>query len=625
MDGNGSTIERTYTVGFPFGGIGLGALGFLDAESRLFGSSARFRSLGSLDLDAQACALFERFTKSPALVCDIAKLTPDELRAFWPTAPDVIFTSPPCKGYSKLTSKKARLSKKYQDMNRLALDWVRLMLATWPDAPPRLMLLENVPGIATLGADLLREIRKLLRAAGYVVSPNQTHDCGELGGLAQHRERFLMVARHAARVPALLYQPRKLPLRTVGEVLSRLPLPGDPAAGPLHALPKISTLNWMRLAAIPPGGDWRDIPGTVVEGKKRREVFRRYHTCAWSGVSPTIASGGTNAPNYVADVRVPTARYGMNMRVAAWGASSWCVTGATDVQAGAPSVADLRIEADNPNRHTSKYRVTAWDGTAHTITGTDARIGSGAPTVADVRVKAAFRESYGVLSLSDIAGTIKGNSWVTTGRFSIADVRVSTAYDAGYGVLSWDGTARTIAGMSFVGCGAYALADIRLTCVARNGAYGVASWYAPTDTVTGSAQIDNGPVCVADPRVPGNPELALRWYPHSKHLRRPAPFPLVIATDDGSWHRPMTTLDLMLLMDGPVEVDGEPLAKWASDAKMREHIGNGVPVGTARAIAGQILNTLVAGDMECGIMFGGGGAVWVREREALSAEGTALQ
>lgn len=585
MDGNGTTIDRTYTVGFPFGGIGFGALGFLQAESRLFGTSARFRSIGGLDLDEKACRMFERLTKSPAHVCDIGKMTADELRAIWPEAPDVIFTSPPCKGFSKLTSKRARTSKKYQAMNRLALDWVRLMLDAWPDAPPRVMLLENVPGIATLGADLLREIRKLLRAAGYVVSPNQTHDCGELGGLAQHRQRFLLVARHAKRVPALLYQPRKLPFRTVGDVLSKLPLPGDPAAGPLHALPKISTLNWLRLAAIPPGGDWRDIPGTVVEGKKRREVFRRHHTSAWADVSPTIASGGSNGPNNVADVRVPTTRYGMNMRVASWSATSWCITGATDVQAGAPSLAD-------------------------------------------VRVKRAFRESYGVLSLADIAGTIKGNSWITTGRFSLADVRVPTAYDAGYGVLAWDGIARTIAGMSFVGCGAYALEDIRLTCKARNGAYGVADWYAETGTVTGSAQIDNGPVCVADPRVPGNPELAVRWYPHPKHLRRSPPFALVIPTEDGSWHRPMTTAELIELMGVSIFIDGKPLEKWASDSKMREHVGNGVPAGTARAIAGQILNTLVAGDMECGIMFGGGGAVWVRQRgarRAIMVEGRVLQ
>lgn len=531
MDGNSNT-EARYTVGHPFCGMGLGAKGFQDAESRLFGQTARFKCVGGIDLDAKACAMFERLTKSPALVADVATLTPEALRKFWPTAPDVIFTSPPCKGYSQLTSKKARTSKKYQDMNRLALDWVKLMLAAWPDAPPRLMLLENVPGIATLGKDLLREIRKLLRAAGYVVSPDQSHDCGEIGNLAQRRMRFLLVARHAKRVPALLYQPRKRPLRAVGEVLEKLPLPGDPSMGPLHQLPKISTLNWWRLALIPPGGDWRDIPGTVVKGKKRREVFRRYHLTAW------------------------------------------CVTGATDVQAGAPSIADPRVGS----AQAQTYGVVGWESSIGTVTGR-ASTTTGAFSVADPRVPKAFRESYGVLCWEDTAGTVKGESWVSAGRFCIADPR--------------------------------------LTCRARNGAYGVIDWTSPAFTLTGSGQIDNSAVAVSDPRVPGCAELVVRWYPHRKHLRRSAPFPLVIPSADGTWHRPLTTLEILRLQGGPTHLDGKPLARWASDSKMREHIGNGVPVDAARAIAGQMLNTLLGADMECGILMGGGGAVWVRDREVM--------
>lgn len=573
MDGNSNT-EARYTVGHPFCGMGLGAKGFQDAESRLFGQTARFKCVGGIDLDAKACAMFERLTKSPALVADVATLTPEALRKFWPTAPDVIFTSPPCKGYSQLTSKKARTSKKYQDMNRLALDWVKVMLATWPDAPPRLMLLENVPGIATLGKDLLREIRKLLRAAGYVVSPDQSHDCGEIGNLAQRRMRFLLVARHAKRVPALLYQPRKRPLRAVGEVLEKLPLPGDPSMGPLHQLPKISTLNWWRLALIPPGGDWRDIPGTVVKGKKRREVFRRYHLTAWSETSPTVASMGTNAPNYVADVRLDAGRYGMNMRVGAWSSPAWCVTGATDVQAGAPSIADPRVGS----AQAQTYGVVGWESSIGTVTGR-ASTTTGAFSVADPRVPKAFRESYGVLCWEDTAGTVKGESWVSAGRFCIADPR--------------------------------------LTCRARNGAYGVIDWTSPAFTLTGSGQIDNSAVAVSDPRVPGCAELVVRWYPHRKHLRRSAPFPLVIPSADGTWHRPLTTLEILRLQGGPTHLDGKPLARWASDSKMREHIGNGVPVDAARAIAGQMLNTLLGADMECGILMGGGGAVWVRDREVM--------
>lgn len=46
--------------------------------------------------------------------------------------------------------------------------------------------LENVPRIQTRGAALLAQIVALLQASGYATD-QRTHDCGELGGLAQHR------------------------------------------------------------------------------------------------------------------------------------------------------------------------------------------------------------------------------------------------------------------------------------------------------------------------------------------------------------------------------------------------------------------------------------------------------
>lgn len=519
-DGGNSNALREYTVGFPFGGIGLGALGFQAASARLFGSELRFRSLGGIDFDKVAAKQFERFTGSPCLVADVHTLTVDELRAFWPVAPDVIFTSPPCKGFSRLTSKAARASEKYQKMNRLALDWIKLQLAAWGDEGPRLVLLENVPGLASTGAPLLREIEKALRAKGYVLH-RSTHDCGELGGLAQHRRRFLLVARHAKRCAALLYQPRKRPLRAVGEVLAALPLPGDPAAGPLHRLPKISTLNWLRLALIPPGGDWRDIPGVIPAGLTRNEVFRRYRLLRWGETAPTITGSGSNA---------------------------------------VASIEDPRIAADNP---------------AGTVTVTDSRVGSGAPLVEDVRVPTAMRQSYGLLAWGAPMGTVTGRAGVTIGAFSVVDPR--------------------------------------LTCLARAGSYGVIAWTSVAPTITGSHQIDNGPAAVSDPRIPGSPELRIAWYP--RDLRSSPPFPLVLPSVSGHWHRPLTTLELLALQGGPTMLDGAAVQPWGSDELVREHIGNGVPVGAAQRIAEQMLFTLGGSDVGVGLFASGSEGVWVRERQ----------
>lgn len=571
-DGTSHALE--FTVGFPFCGIGLGALGFQAASARLFGREMHFRALGGIDFDKVAAAQFELFTKSPCLVADVHALSVEQLRAFWPKAPDVIFTSPPCKGFSQLTSKAARASEKYQRMNRLALDWINLQLAAWGDDGPRLVLLENVPGLASAGAPLLREIEKALRAKGYVMH-RSTHDCGELGGLAQHRRRFLLVARHAKRCSALLYQPRKRPLRGVGEVIGALPLPGDPAAGPLHRLPRISLLNWIRLALIPPGGDWRDIPGTIPAGLTRNQVFRRYRTLGWGETAPTITGSGSNA---------------------------------------VASVEDPRIATDNPRRHANKFRVTGWGEPAGTITGTDGRIGSGAPLVADVRVSTAYDAGYGVLGWSQPARTVAGMSAVGCGAYAVADPRVPSAMPQSYGLLAWSAPMGTVTGRACVTTGAFSVADPRITCAGRNGFYGVLGWSTVANTVTGSMQIDNGPAAVSDPRIPGSPELRVAWYP--RDLRSAPPFPLVLPSVSGHWHRPLTTLECAVLQGfDAADTEGQPFDLDGGTDACRVKIGDAVPVTSAEAIARQMLFTLV--DATVGsFSLSSAGNVWVREREA---------
>jgi len=147
-------MTREYKAGFFFCGSGPGAYGFLQAHVTLAGQSARFVSAGGIDFDPLACADFETLTKSPALCCDIRECTPSMLRALMgDRAPDVVFGSPPCQGYSRLISSAVSATPKYQELNRLVLVWIELVLATWAE-PPAMLLLENVEGIAHRGAGL---------------------------------------------------------------------------------------------------------------------------------------------------------------------------------------------------------------------------------------------------------------------------------------------------------------------------------------------------------------------------------------------------------------------------------------------------------------------------------------
>ena len=61
---------------------------------------------------------------------------------------------------------------------------------------------------------------------------------------------------------------------------------------------------------------------------------------------------------------------------------------------------------------------------------------------------------------------------------------------------------------------------------------------------------------------------------------------LVIRALDGTWHRPLTTLELAALQGLPTQIDGEWLQlAGGSKARWRKRIGNAVPPATAEAIA----------------------------------------
>lgn len=561
MDG-GST-ETTFTAGFLFAGIGAGALGFLDAKATLRGQTARFRSLGGVDFDEVACRSFERLTKSPALCADLATMTTTELRAFWPEAPRVVFLSPPCKGFSGLMSPAKSATPKYQAMNRLAISGVRLLLDTWGASGPDLILIENVPRIATRGESLVKEIRALLRRAGYVTHEG-SHDCGEVGGLAQHRQRFLMVARHAARCPVFLYQPVKQRVRGCGEVLGELPLPGAPEAGRLHRLPAISLRTWLRLAAIRPGKDWRDIE--TLDGEPR-PAWARYTVAAWANPTGAVAGSGTNSAWGVADVRVPQEWQASVLGVVPWTAPFGTVTGR-----GGPT--------------------------------------NGAFSVADLRVRENFKSRWGIIAMDRPARTVVGGP----ANWYIADVRVSAArYAMNWRVLSGSAPSPTITGTTDLQAGAPSIADLRLTCApwSSSGVLGVLAWSQPSWTITASGDLWTGWNAVSDPRVPNNPRLAVRWHPTD--LDDPPPYiPVIPGRGDGSWHRPLTLLERAVLQGLPAVFDGAPLDLEGTLSKVSEHIGNAVPVQAAAAIAGEMLRTLTLAATGA-FMLSAAGGVWVKK------------
>ncbi len=704
-------------------GLGAGARGFLEAKAELGPDSAQFVNLGGIDLDPHSCADFRRLARGPALEADLSKLTPAELIA-WLTKehgrevalrrPDCVFSSFPCKGFSRLLGHAKSLEPKYQALNRLVFQGLFLMCETWSEPPPTLVF-ENVPGIMTRGAEVLRQVRQLLTQYGYVFHES-THDCGEIGGLAQHRKRYLMVARRPSIIPGFVYQPPKKRVRACGEVLTDLPIPGmNSEGGVLHQLPKLSWLNWVRLALIPAGGDWRDLPSAVTleQTAKAADTFKGrpglFGVQEWSEPAPTVSGSmsvsGSNGTAAVADPRLDHEPRRNSLGVGRWDKPAKAVRGRADVRTGEAALADPRLTHlprpgalgvlgwDEPSRaitesnvpgsvadprvslsagrecpsgctckrhgksprHSTKYRMEKWGEPAHTITGGDARVGSGAPNVVDprltdflaalmpgelstpVRPGQARREVFGrfdnrpwtepartvagdgsnggyavsdprasrlgVVPWEKPAGTIAGESYPTNGAFSVADPRLAVTHRAGrhsnnFRIREWSEPAGTVTGDTDIQAGAASVADVRLNRNGRTGFYGVISWQDALGAVTGNARVDNGAFAIADPRKP--------------HTGR---VPIIIAAD-GAWHRPITTLELAALQAIPVILDGKPLELSGDTIQgWRERIGNAVPVKAGKAIALSVLKALLAGHLGTWFLSMTDEPIWVRRRD----------
>lgn len=563
----GITSTRYYRVGHLACGIGAGAKGFNDANPRVGHMSAKFVCAGGIDVDAGAIRNFDRITGAKGTVKDLfdeeqylafhGKAPPADWRAAHPAdiraalgeMLDVIFASLPCKGFSGLLSAKASETAKYQALNRLTLRTIWLALEAYKDSPVRIILFENVPRIATRGRHLLAQIKALLRQYGYVVTEDD-HDCGEIGGLAQSRKRFLLIARHAALVPNFTYMPHRVPLRGVGEVIGKLPLPGDPRAGTMHRVPMLQWKTWVRLAFVEAGKDWRSLNNLRVEngvladyGIVPEQPLRdnALGVLGWEETAPTLTSQRSPGQGRfsVADPRpneMHSAAYGVlgfeqtsgavigeslpsNGRFAVadprpegadwnsdvlgvrnWADSTGTVAGRSSPTNGSYSVADPRPPQDG-NQTYQQYGVNGWDDPTGAVPAQSGP-GSGSHSVADPRLgRKAYSNIYRIIAFDETATAVTSSRDV-----AVADPRPAERDDGykqiKYKVTAYDAAAGTVIGASTTGNGAFAVADPRPTHgpQAHHNKMRVVDAQAPAPTITGSDRVGSGALSVADPR-----------------------------------------------------------------------------------------------------------------------------
>lgn len=488
-----------------FCGMGGGAIGFNNGSARVGNLRARMRCVGGIDVDAQAIEDFNRRAGVPGTVLDLfdraqytawhgheppadwREVTPDDIRkaVVGGKTPDIVFTSAPCKGFSGLQNPTRARTRKYIALNDLTVRGFWLMLKAFEHDPIPLIIMENVPKIRNSGPHLLDQIDALLECAGYAVA-HTVHDAGELGGLGQRRKRFLLVARHKGKVPPFLYEAPRQAVRTVGDVLSELPLP---ECGPrIHQLPRITWKTWERLALVEAGKDWRSLQNLEIG---EDGMVRGLRMLALD-------------PAEISDPRADRdlARY-QPYGVLEWGEPARVVTGKAAPGAGPYNVADPRTDRYS---FPGTYGVRGWDDIAPTISSRGGPT-NGAYSVADPRVpegRADWRGPYGVTSFEARAHTVTGGAAPGSGTFSVADPRVPWTWGGrGKGrITRWDEPTGTIVARgSAAHTGAYAVADPRLADPdARrfSNVWRVGVWNEPAHTVTGAR---GGHAAIGDPRL----------------------------------------------------------------------------------------------------------------------------
>jgi site-specific DNA-cytosine methylase len=445
-------------------GIGGAAKGFNKANPRVGALEGKFRCLGGIDVDASAIRDFNRLVGVPGTVMDLftreqytafhgkepnkdwREIGPADIRrAAGDERPNIVFISSPCKGASGLLSETMSQTPKYQALNELTLRCIWLMAEAWADDPVELIVFENVPRLATRGRHLLDQISQVLQRYGYAVAET-THDCGELGGLAQSRKRFLLVARHIEKVPPFLYEPDKKRLRAVGDVLGRMPFPGDQVGGPMHRIPRLQWKTWVRLAFVEAGSDWRSLNRLAVENGHLRDYLI-----------------------------VPELRNGM-LGVNGWDEPTGAVTSRAMPNNGNFSVADPRF--DSGKYDCGQYGLCGWDETMGAVINVKSP-GQGMFAVQDPRSTTGFEGAgkYLVTSFDKPAGTVIAGSTTGQGAFAVADPRSAMN--------------NRVAG------------DAYLT----GGHFGVVPWDGISGAVSASAGHDNGRWSVADPRINALPAL----------------------------------------------------------------------------------------------------------------------
>lgn len=223
---------------------------------------------------------------------------------------DCLAGGPPCQGYSVYNHQRGM----HDERSHLFREYLRIV----EGLRPKWLVMENVTGIMSAGeGEAFQSVLAGIKSLGYQVEARILR--AEEYGVPQERRRVVFIGNRLGLPilwPEKTHGPGLKPFTTVRDALSDLPqlkngedrgielYIGNPTSEYQHEMrigsrevhnhsaSRLGAINIERMAFIPEGGSWRDIPiGLLPEGMKRAkrsDHTKRYGRMRWDGLSCTV-------------------------------------------------------------------------------------------------------------------------------------------------------------------------------------------------------------------------------------------------------------------------------------------------------------------------------------------------
>ncbi len=266
---------------------------------------AGFEVLLGIELNKEIAKTYAaNHPKAKLLTKDIREVTGKEiLRLVGKKKIDLIAGCPPCQGFSQLTEK----WKRKDPRNDLVLEMARII----EEVKPRMVMMENVPGLAAKGRRIFNQFITKLESLSYIVQKDvlQMADYG----VPQSRRRLVLLAGmgfgidmpQATHVRKGDLKKGLKPWVPIAKVISSTDRPvtfsravqyGGPELFNWHVVSDLKEISIKRLRLMREGADRRALPKNLRPKCHRGDDKRFtnvYGRMKWDEVSPTITSGCT--------------------------------------------------------------------------------------------------------------------------------------------------------------------------------------------------------------------------------------------------------------------------------------------------------------------------------------------